>query len=156
MALKVKVGEIAPDFELQDLDGKKVKLSSFRGKKIVLYFYPEDDTPGCTTQACDFRDGLAKFRNAGYEVVGISPDPPEKHKKFVQKYGLNYTLLCDTSHTVMEKYGVWGEKENYGKKYVGVWRTTLLIDQSGKITHVFEKVKAEGHAAALLAAIGAK
>jgi peroxiredoxin Q/BCP len=138
-------GEMAPDFTVLDDTGASVSLSSFRGKKVVLYFYPKDDTPGCTTQACDIRDNFGALRERGAVVLGVSPDSVAKHVKFRTKYDLPFTLLADTDHAVSEKYGVWGEKSFYGKKYMGVDRTTFVIDEEGRILKVFPKVKAEKH-----------
>ena len=136
---------MAPDFTVLDDTGASVSLSSFRGKKVVLYFYPKDDTPGCTTQACDIRDNFSALRERGAVVLGVSPDSVAKHVKFRKKYDLPFTLLADTDHAVSEKYGVWGEKSFYGKKYMGVDRTTFVIDEEGRILKVFPKVKAEKH-----------
>lgn len=136
---------MAPDFTVLDDTGASVSLSSFRGKKVVLYFYPKDDTPGCTTQACDIRDNFSALRARGAVVLGVSPDSVAKHVKFRKKYDLPFTLLADTDHAVSEKYGVWGEKSFYGKKYMGVDRTTFVIDEEGRVLKVFPKVKADKH-----------
>src|SRR5438552_9021623 len=137
---KLKPGDAAPDFALTDQRGKTVKLKDFRGKKLVVYCYPKADTPGCTTQSCALRDAepdLAKLKAA---VLGISPDAPEKQLKFDEKYGLGFPLLADTEHTVAEKYGVWGEKVNYGRKYMGILRSAFVIDEAGKIAAAFYKI----------------
>jgi peroxiredoxin Q/BCP len=146
-----KVGDKAPAFSLPALpDGKTVKLSDFEGKKIVLYFYPKDMTPGCTTEACDFRDAHAGF--AGETVVlGVSPDPIESHRKFAEKYELPFPLLADEDHAVAEKYGLWVEKNMYGKKSWGVQRATFLIDREGRIAAAWPRVKVDGHVAAVAA-----
>ena len=137
--------EMAPDFTVQDQDGREVSLSSYRGKKVVLYFYPKDDTPGCTTQACDIRDHRTEIESKGAVVLGVSPDSPAKHRKFREKYGLPFTLLADEDHSIADAYGVWGEKTFYGKKYLGNNRTTFIIDEDGRIMKVFPDVKAEAH-----------
>ena len=138
-------GTVAPDFTVLDDRGESVSLSSFRGKKVVLYFYPKDDTPGCTQQACDIRDSFADIRERGAIVLGVSPDSVAKHVKFRDKYQLPFTLLADTDHAISEAYGVWGEKSFYGKKYMGVDRSTFVIDEHGVIAKVFPKVKADKH-----------
>jgi peroxiredoxin Q/BCP len=148
--MMVEVGKKAPDFALQDQDGNLRRLSDFRGKPVVLYFYPKDDTPGCTKEACSFRDSFAQFRKAGIEVLGVSTDDSQSHAKFRDKYDLPFTLLADTEKKVVEDYGVWVEKTNYGKKYWGTARTTFLIDKNGDIIHVFEKVKPDEHAQEVL------
>jgi thioredoxin-dependent peroxiredoxin len=137
--------EMAPDFTVADHTGAEVSLSSLRGRKVVLYFYPKDDTPGCTTQACDLRDHIGEIEKKGAVVLGVSPDGPAKHEKFRAKYNLPFTLLADTDHKVSELYGVWGEKSLYGRKYMGVDRTTFVIGEDGRIIKVFPKVKAEKH-----------
>ncbi len=137
-------GKKAPDFTIVDQDNKKVKLSSFKGKKnVVLYFYPKDMTPGCTTEACDFRDNFKKFKNT--EILGVSIDSPERHQKFIQKYDLPFSLLADVDQKVVNKYGVWQEKKLYGKTFMGIVRSTFIIDKSGVIRKVFPKVKVKGH-----------
>ena len=140
----LRSGDRAPAFTLTDQHGEKVKLSDFKGAPVVVYFYPKADTPGCTTQSCALRDAEPALAKLQAVVLGISPDTPEKQRTFDEKYGLGFELLADTEHTVAEKYGVWGEKNMYGKKYFGVLRTTFII-RDGKIAHVFEKVKPEGH-----------
>ena len=147
----LKVGDKAPDFTLKSDSGKKVFLSQFIGKKeVVLYFYPKDNTPGCTKEACSFRDSLSAFSNKNTEVLGVSPDSVKSHQNFIQKQNLNFTLLSDPDHEVAEAYGAWGEKSLYGKKYMGILRTTFIIGKDGKIKRVFEKVKPEGHAEEIL------
>ena len=142
----ITVGRKAPEFSLADETGKKVKLSDFAGQWVVLYFYPRDNTPGCTTEACEFTESLAKFEKLEAKVLGCSPDSPESHQKFIEKQKLKITLLSDPDHVVMDKYGVWGEKNLYGKVSMGVIRSTVIIDPTGKIAHHYPKVKAEGHA----------
>ena len=146
----VEIGTKAPEFALPDQDGVIRKLSDYRGKPIVLYFYPKDDTPGCTKEACSFRDTFADFKKAGVEVLGVSTDNSESHEKFRKKYNLPFTLLADTDKKVINDYGIWQEKVNYGKKYWGIARTTFLIDKNGNIMHVFERVKPDEHAAEVL------
>lgn len=142
----------APAFTLPDKSGKMYSLKDFAGKKVVLYFYPKDMTPGCTKEACDFRDSFSDFEKINVVVIGISPDSPERHKKFIEKYELPSLLLSDESKKVLEKYGVWKEKSMYGRKYMGVERTTVLIDEQGKIVKVFPKVKVKGHVEEVLEA----
>lgn len=149
----VREGDVAPDFTLRSDTGDEVALSTLRGRPVVLYFYPRDDTPGCTTQACGIRDVYGEFERAGAVVFGVSPDDERSHAKFRQKYGLPFTLLADPDHTVAEKYGVWGEKTYMGRKYLGVSRSTFLIDEAGVIKKVFPKVKPATHAEDLLAAL---
>jgi thioredoxin-dependent peroxiredoxin len=149
------VGDIAPDFELSNQDGEPVKLSDLRGKPVVLYFYPKADTPGCTTQACGVRDRRADYERSGAVVLGVSPDPVSRVKKFDDKYGLDFPLLADEDHAVAEAYGTWVEKRNYGRTYMGVARTTFVIDPEGKVAAVLEKVKPARHDDDVLAALGA-
>lgn len=144
-AFALKFGDLAPDFELPDQSGQMHKLSQYRGKKVVLYFYPKDDTPGCTTEACGFRDSLGLFADRGAAVLGISPDPVGSHQRFAQKYGLTFPLLADEGHHVAERYGVWVEKNRYGEISMGIARTTFVIDADGRIKHVFHDVHADGH-----------
>ncbi len=146
-------GDKAPDFTLPDQDGEPVKLSSLRGQPVVLYFYPKADTPGCTTQACGVRDHEADYAKAGARVLGVSPDPVKKVKKFHEKKDLNFTLLADEDHAVAEKYGVWAEKSMYGKTYFGNERTTFVIDAKGKVAEVLRKVKPAQHDELVLAAL---
>ncbi len=146
-------GEVAPDFSLTADDGSSVRLSELRGRKVILYFYPRADTSGCTIQACEFRDVLPRIDEEGAVVLGVSPDPVEELAKFRDKYDLNFRLLADEDHQVAEAYGVWKEKSMYGKKYMGVERSTFVIDEEGRIARVYEKVKPQGHAAAVLQAL---
>jgi len=148
----LKEGTTAPAFKTTDANGETISLKDLRGQKVVLYFYPKDDTPGCTKEACSFRDDFAKFRKRGIAVLGVSPDSEKSHKKFETKYKLPFTLLADTDHAIAESYGVWGEKKFMGRTYMGVQRTTFLIDEKGKIKKVFEKVKPEDHASEVLEA----
>ena len=148
----LKEGTTAPAFKTTDANGETVSLKDLRGQKVVLYFYPKDDTPGCTKEACSFRDDFAKFKKRGIAVLGVSPDSEKSHKKFETKYKLPFTLLADTDHAIAESYGVWGEKKFMGRTYTGVHRTTFLIDEKGKIKKVFEKVKPEDHASEVLEA----
>ncbi|MCF8242127.1 MAG: thioredoxin-dependent thiol peroxidase [Melioribacteraceae bacterium] len=138
-------GKKAPVFTLPNDEGKKISLKDFLGKKVVLYFYPKDNTSGCTQEACDFRDALPGFGKIKAVVLGVSPDSVESHKKFKEKYELPFQLLSDTKKVVLEKYGVWKEKSMYGRKYMGVERTTVVIDENGKIAKIFRKVKVKGH-----------
>jgi len=155
MADWIEEGSKAPDFTLPTHDGKKLKLSSLKGKPVVLYFYPKDDTPGCTTEACGFRDAKAALAKLGATVLGVSPDGPESHAKFHKKYGLTFTLLADEKHAVAEKYGAWREKNMYGKKSMGIARSTFIIDAAGKVAKVFKAVKAAGHDEQVLEALAA-
>jgi len=149
---EIKEGNKAPDFSALDQDGKKVKLSSFKGKKnVVLYFYPKDMTPGCTAQACDFRDQRKKFKNT--TILGVSIDSQERHQKFIEKYDLPFTLLADTDKKVVQKYGVWQEKKLYGKTFMGIVRTTFLIDKNGTVRKIFPKVKVKTHIEDVLKAL---
>src|SRR5687768_3777942 len=145
-----QAGEKAPEFELATDTGKKVKLSDFRGKKVVLYFYPKDDTPGCTTQACDIRDRIQEIDSRGAVVLGVSPDDVASHQKFKEKFGLNFTLLADTDHKVAEAYDVWKEKNLYGKKTMGVERTSFIIDEQGNIAKILPRVKPAEHVGQVL------
>ena len=141
----LQINKKAPAINLPDIEGKKRTLKEFLGKKIVLYFYPKDMTPGCTTEACDFRDAFPNFKKLKAVVIGISPDSIERHKKFIEKYDLPFLLLSDEKKTVLEKYGVWKEKNMYGRKYMGVVRTTVLIDEKGIVRKIYPKVKVKGH-----------
>jgi thioredoxin-dependent peroxiredoxin len=149
------VGAKAPAFSLSDQDGNTVALKDFKGKAVVLYFYPKDDTSGCTAQACGFRDALPEFEALDAVVLGVSPDPVKSHAKFRDKYALPFPLLADPEHGVLEAYGVWQEKSMYGKKYMGVQRSTFVIDGQGKVRAVFEKVKVPGHVEAVADAVRA-
>jgi thioredoxin-dependent peroxiredoxin len=147
------VGRMAPDFTaLTDAD-ETMKLSSLRGKPVVLFFYPKDDTTTCTVEACSFRDELPRFEALKAIVLGVSPDSPKAHRKFKEKFGLPYTLLSDEDHSIATRYGVWAEKSMYGRKYMGVVRTTFLIDSKGKLATIFEKVKSNGHGAEMAEAV---
>jgi peroxiredoxin Q/BCP len=152
--LAVQEGAEAPDFTLTDDQGEAVTLSALRGSPVVLYFYPKDDTPGCTTQACGIRDAYGEFERAGAVVLGISPDNEKSHVKFKDKYDLPFTLLADTDHSVAEQYGVWGEKKFAGKTYMGVNRSTFVIGADGNVTRVLHDVKPATHADDVLAALG--
>ena len=147
-------GTVAPDFTLPDQDGTPVTLSALRGQKVILYFYPAAMTPGCTTQACDFRDSLSSLTAAGYTVLGISRDTPEKLRAFRERDGLTFPLLSDPDHAVHELYSAWGEKQNYGKTITGVLRSTFIIDPEGVVTHALRNVKATGHVARLRKILG--
>jgi len=143
-------GDAAPDFQLKDQNGNDVKLSQLRGKNVVLYFYPKDDTSGCTREACDFRDEHSALEAAGAVVLGVSPDDTKSHMKFATKYSLPFPLLADTERKVCDAYGVWGEKSLYGRKFLGVTRATFVIDTEGKVAHVWPKVKVDGHVQEIL------
>jgi peroxiredoxin Q/BCP len=145
-------GDIAPDFATKDQNGKEVKLSDLRGRRVVLYFYPKDDTPGCTKQACSLRDSHDVFTEKGIKVLGVSNDDEASHRKFISKFSLPFDLLADTEKEIVEAYGVYGEKNMYGKKYMGINRTTFLIDEEGKIKKIFKKVNVEEHAGEVLKA----
>lgn len=150
MATTLQAGDKAPSFSGIDQNGNKISLRDFKGKKLVLYFYPQDGTPTCTVQACNLRDNYTQLQKAGYALVGVSPDEVKKHKNFEAKHALPFTLLADTKLEILEKYGVWGEKMLYGRKYMGVIRTTFLIDEKGKIERVILKPKSKDHAAEIL------
>ena len=147
----LEAGMPAPDFTLTDQSGQAHRLSDYRGRTVVLYFYPKDDTPGCTKEACSFRDHYAALTERGVVVLGVSPDPVERHQKFATKYSLPFALLADTDHAVADTYGAWGEKTLYGKKSMGILRSTFLIDETGMIRHVFKRPKTEIHAEEVLA-----
>jgi thioredoxin-dependent peroxiredoxin len=149
----VEEGKPAPEFTLTSDEGEKVSLASLRGRPVVLYFYPKDDTPGCTTQACGIRDAWGDFEQRGAVVLGVSPDAETSHVKFKEKYGLPFTLLADTGHEVAEDYGVWVEKRNYGKTYMGIERSTFVIDADGKVARVMRRVKPDTHAREVLDAL---
>jgi thioredoxin-dependent peroxiredoxin len=148
---KLEAGATAPRFSLPDQDGRNVSLEDFKGSKVVVYFYPKDDTPGCTAEACQFNDNLHAFQGTGVPVIGISGDDAESHRRFREKYGLRFPLLSDLDHHVMEAYGAWGEKTLYGRTTVGVLRSTFLIDEEGRIERAWYNVKADGHAEKVLA-----
>ncbi|MFT3841000.1 MAG: thioredoxin-dependent thiol peroxidase [Myxococcaceae bacterium] len=149
----LNVGDRAPAFDLPDQTGNKISLASLKGKQVVLYFYPKDDTPGCTVEACSFRDEYAALKKKDAVVLGVSPQGSESHKKFADKYSLPFPLLADVDHGLAEKFGAWGEKENYGRKYMGILRSTFIIGADGKISHVWPKVKTKGHGTDVLAAL---
>ena len=149
----LKVGSQAPVFTLQSDAGLPLSLADLKGGKVVLYFYPKDDTSGCTTQACEFRDNWEAVERTGAVVLGVSPDGVTSHEKFKRKYALPFPLLADPDHAVAERYGVWGEKSMYGRKYFGIKRTTFMIDEAGRIAKVFERVRPRGHAAEVLEAL---
>jgi peroxiredoxin Q/BCP len=151
--MTIKSGIIAPEISLLDENGTMRSLSEFRGRPVVLYFYPKDDTPGCTTEACSFRDDYSAYVKADVVILGVSPDQPKSHAKFKEKYALPFPLLADDGHKVCDLYGVWGPKKMMGREYEGVLRTTFLVDKNGKIARVFEKVKPAEHSAEVLAAI---
>ena len=152
--MKLTEGKQAPDFSLHDESGKSHKLSDYRGKTVVLYFYPADDTPGCTAEACDLRDDYRKYQKAGAVILGVSPDDEASHIAFKQKYKLPFTLLADKGHKVSELYGVWAQKSMFGKKYLGVLRSTFIIDEQGKLVKAFEKIKAKENNEKVQSALG--
>ncbi len=149
----LKVGKKAPDFSLPTGDGKVLSLKDFRGRKVVLYFYPKDDTPGCTREACSFEENLDAVRKKGAVVIGVSADSPDSHQKFAKKYGLRFPLVSDEKKDIVEAYGVWKQKSFMGRKYMGIERTTFVIDKEGKIQNMFEKVRVDGHTDQVLAAL---
>lgn len=149
----LKIGDTAPAFSLPANNGETVALDDFEGRHVVLYFYPKDDTPGCTKEACGFNDLLADFEKLDTAVIGVSKDPVKKHDKFAEKYGLKFPLISDEDGTLCEDYGVWVEKSMYGRKYMGIERATFLIDENGKIRHIWRKVKVPGHVEAVKDAI---
>lgn len=150
---ELKVGDKAPDFTATDQDGNTVSLSDFKGNKIVLYFYPKDDTPTCTVEACNLRDNYEDLTDAGFVVLGVSPDEEDKHKKFEKKYNLPFKLIADPDKKIIEKYGVWGQKNLYGVKFMGLKRTTFLIDEEGKIFKIFKKPRSAKHGEEILKAL---
>ncbi|MBS1795077.1 MAG: thioredoxin-dependent thiol peroxidase [Acidobacteria bacterium] len=152
----LKEGDSAPEFTAKNQNGEEVKLSDLKGKRVVLYFYPKDDTPGCTKEACSLRDSFDVFEEKGIRVLGVSVDDEKSHQKFISKYSLPFDLLADTDKTLVNAYGVWGEKNNYGKKYMGINRMTFLIDGDGRIAKIFKKVKVAEHADEVLEAFGEK
>ncbi|MCY7330379.1 MAG: thioredoxin-dependent thiol peroxidase, partial [Saprospiraceae bacterium] len=147
---ELKEGDVAPEFSAVNEKGETIRLTDYRGKKLVLYFYPKDDTPGCTAEACSLRDGYPRFQAQGYEILGVSPDSVKKHVKFQEKYNLPFNLLADEDHAVSEAYGVWGEKKFMGRAYMGINRTTFVIDENGKVARVIAKVDNENHSEQLL------
>ncbi len=148
--MALTIGDLAPDFKANNQDGNSIPLGDFQGKKLVLYFYPKDNTPGCTTQACDLRDNYDRMQAAGYMVLGVSVDGEKSHQKFIEKFSLPFPLLADTDHAVVEAYGVWVEKSMYGRIYMGIARTTFIIDETGKIEDIISKVKTKEHTAQIL------
>jgi peroxiredoxin Q/BCP len=147
---QLEEGAQAPTFTLPDQDGNRVSLDDFKGSKVLVYFYPADDTPGCTKEACQFNDNLAGFQAAGVPVIGVSPDDAASHQRFRNKYGLRFPLLTDADHAVMDAWGTWGEKTSYGRRSVGVLRSTFLLDEDGRVERAWHNVKADGHAATVL------
>ncbi|WP_327695199.1 thioredoxin-dependent thiol peroxidase [Streptomyces sp. NBC_00459] len=154
MSERLQPGDVAPAFTLPDADGNEVSLADHKGRKVIVYFYPAALTPGCTKQACDFTDNLDVLAGAGYDVIGISPDKPEKLAKFREKENLKVTLLGDTDKTVLQAYGAFGEKMNYGKTYVGVIRSTVIVDEEGKVERALYNVRATGHVAKIIKDLG--
>lgn len=154
IGMTLEPGTKAPDFTLLNQDGTEVSLSAHSGQKVIVYFYPAASTPGCTTQACDFRDNINSLKALGYAVLGISPDEPKKLKKFQEKEGLNFELLSDPENTVQQAYGAYGKKSMYGKEYMGTIRSTFVVDEGGKISHAFYNVKAKGHISFLKEQLG--
>lgn len=148
--MSLKIGKKAPDFSAKNENGETISLSDFKGKKLVLYFYPKDDTPGCTAEACNLRDNYKVLLKQGYAVLGVSPDTEKKHRKFIDKYNLPFSLLADTDQKICNDYGVWGEKMMFGRKYMGVLRTTFIIDEKGIISEIIDKVDTEEHTAQIL------
>jgi peroxiredoxin Q/BCP len=151
--MALQEGDRAPDIQLLTDEGTPFALDSLKGKNVVVYFYPKADTPGCTTEACEFRDAFPNFQGVDAVILGVSPDAPKAQAKFKQKFNLPFTLLCDTEHKVAEAYGAWAEKSMYGKKYMGVARMTFVIDRDGRLKKIFPKVKPAGHAAEVMAAL---
>ena len=151
--MQLEQGSQAPEFDLLDGEGKRWRLSDLKGQKVILYFYPADDTPGCTAQACDFRDSSESLQREGFQVLGVSPQGADSHQAFSSKYSLNFPLLVDADHAVAEAYGAWGEKKNYGRTYEGIIRSTFVIDEEGKILEAQYNVKARGHVDRLLGAL---
>jgi len=150
----LKIGDKAPLFSGNDQNGLKISLADFRGKKVVLYFYPEDDTPTCTIQACNLRDNYGLLKKNGFEIIGVSPDNEKSHKKFEHKFSLPFTLLADTNHKIIDRYGLWGEKQLFGHHYMGVHRTTFVINEKGIIEKIFLRPKNKAHAEEILASYG--
>ncbi|GAB3920350.1 thioredoxin-dependent thiol peroxidase [Larkinella terrae] len=148
--MSLQIGDAAPEFETRDQNGNPVRLSDFKGKKVVLYFYPKDDTPGCTAEACNLRDNYNYLLKAGYEVLGVSVDDEKSHQKFIKKFNLPFALLADTDHKLVEAYDVWHEKSMFGKNYMGIVRTTFIIDENGIISDIITKVDNENHTEQIL------
>ncbi|WP_346854320.1 thioredoxin-dependent thiol peroxidase [uncultured Draconibacterium sp.] len=149
----LKVGDKAPDFEGVNQNGEKIGLKDFAGKKLILYFYPKDNTPGCTAESCNLNDNYDAWLEKGFDVVGVSPDSEKSHQKFIEKFGFKFNLIADTEKEILETYGVWGEKSMYGRKYMGVFRTTFVIDEKGVIEEVFEKVETKDHTRQIIEAL---
>lgn len=147
---QIKVGEAAPQINAPDQDGKFINLAEYKGKKVILYFYPKDDTPGCTAEACNLRDNYSELLKKGFAIIGVSADDEKSHKKFIDKFDLPFPLISDTDKNVIKAYGAWGEKNMYGKIYEGILRKTFVISENGKIEHIFEKVDTKGHAEQIL------
>jgi peroxiredoxin Q/BCP len=147
----LKAGDKAPAFTGNDQNGKKVSLSDYKGKRVIIYFYPEDDTPTCTIEACNLRDNYSLLKKQGFVILGISPDNEKSHKKFTTKFHLPFTLIADADHTIIDKYGVWGEKQLFGREYMGLIRTTFLVDEHGMIRKIFEKPKSSSHSEEIIA-----
>lgn len=152
MAL-LNVGDVAPNFTAKNQDGKDISLTDYKGKKVILYFYPKDNTPGCTAESCNLRDNYSDLTTKGFEVIGVSPDSEKSHQNFISKFSLPFTLLADTEKEILKAYGAWGLKKNYGREYEGVLRTTYVIDEEGKIEKVFAKVKTKDHTEQILEAM---
>jgi peroxiredoxin Q/BCP len=150
---KLKKGDIAPDFKGVNQNGEQISLSDYSGKKVILYFYPKDSTPGCTSEACNLNDNYDMWLSKGYEVIGVSPDSVASHKKFAEKYNLNFNLIADTEKEILQQYGAWGEKNMFGKTKMGVLRTTFVINENGRIEDVFEKVKTKDHTNQILSTL---
>lgn len=150
---KLEVGDVAPDFKGLNQNGEQISLSDYNGKKVILYFYPKDNTPGCTSEACDLNDNYNMWLSKGFEVIGVSPDSVASHKEFAEKYQLNFNLVADTEKEILQQYGAWGEKKMYGKTYMGVLRTTFVINEDGRIDQVFEKVKTKEHTNQILSTL---
>jgi len=149
----LKIGDLAPAFTGLNQNGEEISLASFRGKKVILYFYPKDSTPGCTAEACDLNDNYTMWLSKGFEVIGVSPDNVASHKKFAEKFGLEFNLMADTSLEILKSYSVWGEKSMYGKSYMGVLRTTFVIDENGIVTGIIEKVDTKNHTKQLISTL---
>ncbi len=146
----IKVGDIAPEFDALDQAGNKINLKTYKGKKVILYFYPKDDTPGCTAEACNLRDNYDLLLKKGFAIIGISADTEQSHKKFTEKYNLPFPLLSDVNKIILKAYGVWGKKSNYGKTYEGILRTTFIISEDGTFEHIFDKVDTKNHTQQIL------
>jgi peroxiredoxin Q/BCP len=149
---KINIGDKAPDFKGKNQNGETISLKDFKGKKVILYFYPKDDTPGCTAESCNLRDNYADLKKKGYEIIGVSADDEKSHKKFADKYALPFSLIADTEKEILQAYDAWGEKSMYGKKYMGILRKTYVIDEKGKIEKIFDKVDTKNHAEQILKA----